>query len=270
MNDKDQSFYYSKIMGVVAPALGWTPPIRYLLRRSRILSLLKNSVRSLNILEVGCGAGALLCEISQLGHSAQGLETSEKAMELGNRLAQAAESPHRVISEPQPDWIGKFDCVCAFDVLEHIEDDGAALRQWMSWLAPGGNLIISVPAHRSRFGAGDIWAGHWRRYDRSELQNLMSAHSLCITHFECYGFPLANATEALGNRTYRKMLKQRSGNSKADATASSGIDRQNYLRINKWIDTIPGRAIISGSILLQNLTRNLDWGSGYLLVATKK
>jgi len=156
------------------------------------------------------------------------------------------------------------------DVLEHIEDDAAALQEWTSWLAPGGILVISVPAHRARFGAGDVWAGHWRRYDRADLKNLMTAHSLQITHFECYGFPLANLTEALGNHVYRKMIAQRNSDSKIEATANSGIDRKKYLRLNRWIDTPPGHALIAIGELLQQLTRNLNWGSGYIVTAKKE
>lgn len=255
---------------MVAPKLGWAPPIRYLLRRARILSLLKRQGSPLKLLEIGCGAGALLCDVTRLGHYAQGLETSEKAFELGNQLALAAGSPHRISSTPAPDWKGSFDCVCAFDVLEHIEDDVTALREWLSWLAPDGILILSVPAHRSRWGAGDVWAGHWRRYEREELEALVTNNELEIDHFECYGFPLANATEAIGNRSYQKMLNERSTHSKAEATAASGIDRRNYLRLNKWLNTLPGRWAISVCLALQYLTRNRNWGSGYLVMASRK
>src|SRR3546814_10271932 len=63
--------------------------------------------------------------------------------------------------------------VCAFDVLEHIEDDRLAIQEWIRWLAPNGKTILSVPAHRSRWGAGDVWAGHYRRYDRNDVEQLL-------------------------------------------------------------------------------------------------
>ena len=50
---------YSRMTGAVVPEMGWVPPFRYLLRRSRILSLLRTVPRGA-LLEIGCGAGALL------------------------------------------------------------------------------------------------------------------------------------------------------------------------------------------------------------------
>ena len=44
-----------------------------------------------------------------------------------------------------------FDLVCAFEVLEHINDDGEALEQWREYLRPGGWLLLSVPAHQAQY-----------------------------------------------------------------------------------------------------------------------
>src|SRR3546814_13621988 len=74
-----------------------------------------------------------------------------------------------VCSSDLSDWQSTFNMVCAFDVLEHIEDDRLAIQEWIRWLAPNGKMILSVPAHRSRWGAGDVWAGHYRRYDRNDV-----------------------------------------------------------------------------------------------------
>jgi 2-polyprenyl-3-methyl-5-hydroxy-6-metoxy-1,4-benzoquinol methylase len=139
-------------MGLVAPEAGWTPPIRYLLRRARILSLLSKRPAVGKLLEIGCGSGALLCDLARLGFSAQGLETSTQALSMAARLAELTASPHHVFPVPQSGWESAFDVICAFDVLEHIGNDVQALGEWTSWLAPTGEMILSVPAHRSRWG----------------------------------------------------------------------------------------------------------------------
>src|SRR3546814_16202134 len=77
-------------------------------------------------------------------------------------------------------------------------------------LAPNGKMILSVPAHRSRWGAGDVWAGHYRRYDRNDVEQLLVSCGMEVEHLECYGFPLANATELLGNIAYRRMIDRKS------------------------------------------------------------
>jgi SAM-dependent methyltransferase len=260
---------YRKSTGIVAPEAGWTPPIRYLLRRNRILSLLSKMPGG-KLLEVGCGSGALLCDLTRLGFSACGLETSANALTMGQKLAALSSSPHEITSSPDTTWSNKFDLVCAFDVLEHIQDDHLALQTWRQWLAPGGRLILSVPAHRKRWGAGDEWAGHWRRYDRGDLVDLASAHDLKIGYIECYGFPVANATEWIGNFIYRRMIQQRGNTSKAEATASSGIERKKYSPLASLITSPVGMAGMAIANGMQSACLKTDWGSGYLLVATAR
>ena len=61
---------------------------------------------------------------------------------------------------------GAYDLVCAFEVLEHIEADQAALCRWRERVRPGGWLLISVPAHQSLFGATDVRVGHFQAVRR--------------------------------------------------------------------------------------------------------
>lgn len=255
--------------GVVAPELGWVPPLRYLLRRHRILALIAYFSPG-RLLEIGCGAGTLLVDFSRLGFICSGVETSPRALDMSKAIAQACATGHEVFSAPETHWAAQFDTVCAFDVLEHIEQDEAALKQWLSWIKPGGHLVLSVPAHPSRYGAGDVWAGHYRRYTKAGLRSLLQAVGLRIDHVECYGFPLANLTEFLGERYYRKLLeKRRDSFDQASATAQSGIERSAYLKnfhvMNTWIIRITLRA----ANFFQWLTRNTELGSGYLIVASR-
>src|SRR3546814_15046836 len=116
-------------------------------------------------------------------------------------------------------------------------------------------MILSVPAHRSRWGAGDVWAGHYRRYDRNDVEQLLVSCGMEVEHLECYGFPLANATELLGNIASRRMIARRSDQSKEQATASSGVDRRSYDRLVGLPCSIPGQAATSRAIALQARAR---------------
>jgi len=204
-----------------------------------------------------------------MGFVVQGLETSAEARAQAERVAKCTLSDHEIHSVPQASWDSGFDFVCAFDVLEHIEDDRGALELWLRWLKPEGSLLLSVPAHRSRWGAGDEWAGHWRRYDRHDIQRLVRSCGLEIFHLECYGFPLANLTEWAGNRIYRKLIRQRGEISKNQASAASGVDRRSYVSLSRVITSVPGKILVSMAFALQNATENVDWGSGYLLLAKR-
>ena len=263
-----RSLRRSDLFGVIAPELGWVPPIRFLLRRDRILRLLAGRGRG-QMVEVGCGAGALLHELAEHAAIATGLETSVRAQGVASAIARQGHGKQRITSEPEPAWEKSCDLVCSFDVLEHIQDDRAALESWLGWLKPGAELCLSVPAHRKRWGSGDEWAGHWRRYDRQDLINLLEAQGLVIEHLECYGFPLANLTEWQGNRSYRKLLQQRGDSSKAEATGESGVERSHYMRLFKVMDTLVGRLGLRIALFLQSWAASTDWGSGYLVLAKK-
>lgn len=112
-----------------------------------------------------------------------------------------------------------FDVVCAFEVLEHLEDDHAALVSWRRFVQPGGWLLVSVPAGRRRFGPTDLKAGHYRRYDRADLLEVLTEADLSEVAVMAYGFPLGYALEALRN----VLVRRASGDTPMeDRTAASG------------------------------------------------
>lgn len=69
----------------------------------------------------------------------------------------------------------EFDTVVCLNVLEHIEDHEGALQRLYEVLMPGGRLALFVPADQKLFGTMDTQVGHFRRYSREELQQLMEA-----------------------------------------------------------------------------------------------
>ncbi|MBI4246935.1 MAG: class I SAM-dependent methyltransferase [Candidatus Rokubacteria bacterium] len=72
------------------------------------------------------------------------------------------------------DWReARLDTVLCANVLEHIEDDAKALPEMYRALEPGGRLLLLVPAHPAAFGTIDIGVGHFRRYRRRDLVELL-------------------------------------------------------------------------------------------------
>jgi SAM-dependent methyltransferase len=94
----------------------------------------------------------------------------------------------------------EFDALVALEVLEHLEDDLGALNHWVDWVAPGGIVIISVPAKAARFGPWDAAVGHFRRYEREELRHLMASAGLTDPQVLAYGMPIGYLLEAVRNR----------------------------------------------------------------------
>ncbi len=111
----------------------------------------------------------------------------------GSARRAAARSAPRAV-----DALGdqQFDLVCAFEVLEHIEDDAAALRDWAARLRPGGWLLLSVPAHQRRYGPADELVGHFRRYDPDAVAPLLARCGFTDVLVIQYGFPLGYLLEA--------------------------------------------------------------------------
>ena len=96
-----------------------------------------------------------------------------------------------------------FDSVVCINVLEHIEDHVAALRNMHELLEPGGHLALLVPAHAALYGDYDALDGHFRRYSRPLLRRLLGE-----TGFEVRSLYHFNAVGAAGWYAQYKLLRR--------------------------------------------------------------
>lgn len=87
---------------------------------------------------------------------------------------------------------GKFELVCAFDVIEHVEDDSRVFGEVSRVLKKGGVFIFSVPMHARLWTKFDELVGHVRRYDPADLLALLAAHDLVLERSAAYGMQPAN------------------------------------------------------------------------------
>lgn len=268
-NPATESFVIHPRLGPALPSAGWVPAPRYLLRRARIRTYVERLAPTA-CLDIGCGPAALLYEWRQRGIDAHGLEMSAHARALAHALLDGTGA--RLHENPEPDWAGRFPLVCAFEVLEHIEDDRAALRQWNDWIAPGGHLLLSVPAHPSRFNAADRWAGHFRRYTREELAGKLRESGLQVQAIECYGFPLANLLEGPRAFLYGRQLKNQQ-----DAPEIGGRERTEQSGTNRAVDSRfwpvlaspPASGLLWCCEQLQRAFLKTNLGNGFLALARK-
>jgi SAM-dependent methyltransferase len=88
-----------------------------------------------------------------------------------------------------------FDLVTALDVIEHLDDDAVALREMRRVLRPGGQVLVTVPAHRFMWGDQDEVNMHKRRYVAREIRDRLTAngfHVLRVSYMNAFMFaPIA-------------------------------------------------------------------------------
>ncbi len=87
---------------------------------------------------------------------------------------------------------GKFELVCAFDVIEHTEDDQRVFSEVSRVLKAGGAFIFSVPLYGELWTEFDGFVGHVRRYEPVDLTALLAAHDLVIEKSAPFGMQPAN------------------------------------------------------------------------------
>lgn len=164
----------------------------FVIRQKIILNTLRKFIREghanrLKILNVGAAAGGSSKWLSELGDIIS-LENDPLFLEyLSSQDVVVINGS--VTGIPLED--DRFDLVCAFDVIEHVENDQKAVEELVRVCRPGGSIFITVPAFQSIWGNHDIVNGHQRRYRRKQLQNLafnQPATVLYSSYFNCILF----------------------------------------------------------------------------------
>lgn len=127
-----------------------------------------------------------------------GVELSDTSAELARERGAGEVLEGSVMDMPFDD--GSFDLAVSLDVIEHLADDVGALRELRRVIAPGGALLVTVPAYQWLWSGHDEINHHHRRYNRRTL--LQAAHKAgwrCerTTHFNSLLLPIAVVLRAL-------------------------------------------------------------------------
>ena len=191
------------------------------LRWDVVATLLPPNAR--DVLEVGCGQGGFAVRLARR-YRYVGLEPDSVSYHVARQRLAAAGGNGEIrngdLSTLLPDE--RFDMVCAFEVIEHIEEDETALAEWASRLRPGGHLVMSTPAFQHRFGPADHMAGHFRRYDPQLLARLLCKTGLEEVVVRQFGGPLGFVLEFARNQIGRRWMASTPDVSKAERTSGSG------------------------------------------------
>jgi SAM-dependent methyltransferase len=141
----------------------------------RICTMLRNPEP--RILDVGCGTGANLKMLASFGQ-AEGVDISDQAVEFCRE--RGLRSVKLGAIEELPYDSGSFDLVTALDVVEHLDDDLAGLREIRRVLSPGGCVLLFVPAFMFLWGVQDDVSNHRRRYTLPGLLSVVKKAGFSI------------------------------------------------------------------------------------------
>jgi SAM-dependent methyltransferase len=123
------------------------------------------------VLDAGCGSGRNMIEFADLG-TVTGIELSETSVALARQRDAGEIVSGSVLEMPFAD--DSFDLAVSLDVIEHLDDDLTALRELRRTVAPGGALLVTVPAYQWLWSGHDEINHHHRRYTRRSLQRVAS------------------------------------------------------------------------------------------------
>lgn len=142
----------------------------FVVRQKIILQFLGKNIshQPLNILNIGAAGGASTKWLSGLG-SVVSVETEPYFIE---HLKQCGIDPVNASVTALPFADNSFDLVCAFDVLEHVKDDGMAMKEMSRVCKIDGIVCVTVPAAALLWSAHDVVNGHYRRYSKRTLCKL--------------------------------------------------------------------------------------------------
>jgi len=242
-------------------AANWVPMPRYLLRRWVVRRLIRH-IKPQDFIEIGSASGEMADWLSAHDIPGVAVEISPQAL----RMLRARFENHPRIqvhnaAEGQPDRTA--DLLLSMEVMEHLADDHLALSEWFELIRPGGHLLLSVPAGKRLFSAEDEMVGHFRRYERQELIEKLTAAGFERPDVLCYGFPLGLVLKKIRNIVAKRKLRH-DRRDMQERTEASGVERQ-FL----WLKWMFNNFFFLPFNLLQMPFLRLDWTDGYIAVARK-
>jgi SAM-dependent methyltransferase len=163
------------------------------------------------LLEVGCGVGSILAQLRPREY-VMGVDVENDLIDYARQRFLNAQhhefacldiSSHSAESRVMLRG-RRFDTILCINVLEHVQDDVAAVAAMADVVEPGGAVAILVPAHPALFGAYDEMEGHFRRYSRKGLRGLIEEAGLEVVRLHRF-----NMLGAAGWWFQYRLLKRR-------------------------------------------------------------
>ena len=157
-------------------------------RREIIIKLLNPLFKKgIKVLDIGCSSGTLIQQIiTKNVVKVYGIDISDNAIELSKNKGL---KNVRTMDASKLDFDDKkFDIIIASDVLEHINEDLDALKEWKRVLKPNGHMVLFVPANKILWSNNDIYSQHYRRYEKQQLIDRLVTSGFSISRISYWNF----------------------------------------------------------------------------------
>lgn len=176
----------------------------------------KDNLCKKRILDIGCGMGLLIGKLLEMSDEVYACDPELEAVLFCKESNNKANIEKGGLPNSIPFGDATFDVIVASDVLEHVEDDGAAVKTIYNRLNSSGRVYISVPALQSMWSYNDVLNHHFRRYSYKELETLIKENGFEIELLSFYNsrlFPIAYTVRKIKNllkvqTSDRKIIKK--------------------------------------------------------------
>ena len=236
---------------------------RHYCREGLIIKNLQRFVSGGRVLDVGCGTGSLVVKLALHGYEVYGIDMSQECLDMTSKRLNSLQVMNKgevrkgnALGIDYPD--GFFDAIIAAEVLEHLEEDNLAVKEFYRLLRPGGSCLITVPSNQRLWDIWDEMAGHKKRYYKDDLMRLFKEQSFSVERLFSWGFPIM--------RLYHRLVFLKWANHIGKKTGGTISTRDTATRIglNRWTTYILGNLFC-----FDNIFGALPWGIGILLIAKK-
>ncbi|MDD5086386.1 MAG: class I SAM-dependent methyltransferase [Candidatus Nanoarchaeia archaeon] len=155
------------------------------------------SKKNKKVLDAGCGNGSLSLKLARIGYDVVGIDITKENINFAKSVKKSVGIENLNFFQMSLTDIkfkkNSFDAVVSGEVLEHIKDDGKAVKELNRVLKMKGQCIVSVPQNQRLWSKEDEWVGHIRRYSRKRIVMLMEKNGFRIERIRSVGFPLVRA-----------------------------------------------------------------------------
>ncbi|MBI5302862.1 MAG: class I SAM-dependent methyltransferase [Chloroflexi bacterium] len=228
-----------------------------------LLNLLDANVsrRDGDVLDIGCGAGNMIHHLARYGR-VKGVEVDARPVAMAQQRGYDVRQGDATRGIPFPD--ASFDLVTALDVIEHVNEDAAIIREASRVLRPGGVLAISTPAFQWLWSYNDVLNGHKHRYTPNELRALVERAGLRVKRLT-FGFLLVFPMSA-------PLILLRNAMGQKQQLESHHFDADAYQvemePVAPWLNTIlRGVGRIEAALIARF---NLPMGTSLMVIAKKE